>query len=187
MERGELEHINQSATRASRLATQLLALARSEPDAHRVDPVTTIDLNTLVEEHVDEWVRMAAPKSIDIGFELQPAVMTGKVILLRELMRNLVHNALEYSPTNGKVTVRCGSDKVHCSFEVEDNGPGIPAEYREHIFERFYRCPGTSGTGSGLGLAIAKEVTLAHDANIEMSNPLEGLGTVVRVTFPANN
>lgn len=181
----KLQHINQSATRASRLATQLLALARAEPDAHRVDPTATVDLVFLVEEHIDEWVRMAATKNIDLGFELRPAVMAGKAILLRELMRNVVHNALEYSPENGKVTVRCGVDAGHCSFEVEDNGIGIPKEYRDNIFDRFYRCPGTSGTGSGLGLAIAKEVTLAHDASITVNDPLAGTGTIVRVTFPA--
>ena len=183
--REKLEHINQSATRASRLATQLLALARAEPNAHHVDPIATIDLIFLVEEHIDEWVRLAAPKYIDLGFELRPAIMQGKAVLLRELVRNLVHNALEYSPENGKVTVRCGIDGGHCSFEVEDNGAGIPKVYREIIFERFFRCPGTLGTGSGLGLAIAKEVTLAHDASITVNDPPGGTGTIVRVTFPA--
>lgn len=182
--REKLEYINQSATRASRLATQLLALARAEPDAHRVDPNATVDLTFLVEEHIDEWVRMAGQKNIDLGFELHSAVMSGKALLLRELMRNLVHNALEYSPENGKVTVRCGIDTDHYFFEVEDNGAGIPQEYRDHVFDRFYRCPGTSGTGSGLGLAIAKEVTLAHDASITVNDAPGGSGTLVRVAFP---
>ena len=181
-----LEHINQSAARASRLATQLLALARSEPDAHLVDPIIMVDLKTLVEEHVDEWVRMAAPKNIDLGFELRPAITSGKGVLLRELMRNLVHNALEYSPANAKVTLRCGATIGNCFFEVEDSGPGIPAEYREKAFEPFFRLPGTSGTGSGLGLAIAKEVTLAHEADIEISDAPGGQGTLVRVSFPAS-
>lgn len=184
--RQKLEHINQSAARASRLATQLLALARSDPDAHLVDPITTVDLKTLVEEHVDEWVRMAAPKNIDLGFELRPAITSGKAVLLRELMRNLVHNALEYSPANAKVTLGCGATVGSCFFEVEDSGPGIPAEYREKAFERFFRLPGTAGTGSGLGLAIAKEVTLAHEADIEISDAPGGQGTLVRVSFPAN-
>ncbi|MEO5861934.1 MAG: sensor histidine kinase N-terminal domain-containing protein [Burkholderiales bacterium] len=181
-----LEHINQSAARASRLATQLLALARSEPDAHLVDPITTVDLKTLVEEHVDEWVRMAAPKNIDLGFELRAAITNGKAILLRELMRNLVHNALEYSPANAKVTLRCGAIAGNCFFEVEDSGSGIPAEYRQKAFEPFFRLPGTSGTGSGLGLAIAKEVTLAHEGDIEISAAPGGKGALLRVSFPSN-
>ena len=179
-----LEHIDQSAARASRLATQLLALARSEPDAHLIDPITTVNLKTLIEEHVDEWVRMAAPKNIDLGFELSPAITSGKVVLLRELMRNLVHNALEYSPANAKVTLRCGATVGSYFFEVEDSGAGIPAEYREKAFEPFFRLPGTSGTGSGLGLAIAKEVASAHDAKIIIRDVSGGQGTLVRVNFP---
>lgn len=184
--RERLEHINQSASRTSRLATQLLALARSEPDAHVVDPITFVDLKTLVEEHVDEWVRMAALKNIDLGFELKSAGTTGKTVLLREMLRNLVHNALEYSAANGNVTIRCSIVDGHCVFEVEDNGPGIPAELRAKIFERFYRCPGTSGTGSGLGLAIVQEVALAHGARVSVKDSSEGPGTTITVTFPTN-
>ena len=181
--RQRLEQIDHSAARASRLASQLLALARSEPQAHLVDPVADVNLRLLVEEHIDEWVRMPVPKNIDIGFDLKDAIISGKAVLLREMMRNLVHNALEYSPERAKVTVRCGVDDGHCFLEVEDNGRGVEQAYRERVFEPFFRLPGTSGTGSGLGLAIAREVALAHGARIEIRDPASGQGTLVRVMF----
>ena len=179
----QLMHINESASRASRLANQLLALARVAPQAHLVESVEEVDLERLVEEHVDDWVRMAVPKSIDIGFELQTAPVTGEAVLLREMMRNLVHNALEYSPSKAMVTVRCGIANGRSFFEVEDTGPGIPREYRERVFEPFFRLPGTTGVGSGLGLAIARDVALAHGATIEIDSGSTGRGTLVRVRF----
>ena len=184
--RQRLKQINHSAVRASRLASQLLALARSEPQAYLVDPVADVDLRLLVEDHIDEWVRIASPKNIDLGFELKHAIINGRDYLLREMMRNLVHNALEYSPMKAKVTVRCGVDDGHCFLEVEDNGPGMAAAYREKAFEPFFRLPGTPGTGSGLGLAIAREVAMAHGARIEIADPAKGQGTVVRVSFWVN-
>ena len=179
----QLKHINQSASRASRLANQLLALARAAPQSHQVDPFDSVNLEHLVEEHVDEWVHMAGAKNIDIGFELHGATVKGNAVLLREMMRNLVHNALEYSPQEAIVTVRCGSTNGDAFFEVEDTGPGIPYEFREKAFEPFFRLPGTSGVGSGLGLAIARDVALAHGANIGLGSGSTGRGTLVKVGF----
>jgi len=181
----QLEHINQSASRASRLANQLLALARAAPESHRVEPFELANLKRLVEEHVDEWVHMAGAKNIDIGFELRDATVKGNAVLLREMMRNLVHNALEYSPNDAIVTVRCGVADGNPFFEVEDTGPGIPYEYREKAFEPFFRLPGTPGVGSGLGLAIARDVAVAHGANIELGSGSTGRGTLVRVRTDA--
>ena len=142
-----------------------------------------VDLRTLVEQHVDEWVHMARSKDIDIGFELDAAVVDGAPVLLREMMRNLVHNAVEYSPKDATITVRCGKRNDHVYFEVEDSGPGIPLEFREKVFEPFFRLPETSGVGSGLGLAIARDVALAHQARISLESAAEATGTLVRVTF----
>lgn len=181
----QLKHINQSASRASRLANQLLALARAAPQSHQVEPFETVNLEHLVEEHVDEWVHMAGAKNIDIGFELHDAMVKGNAVLLREMMRNLVHNALEYSPKEAIVTVRCGTGNGDWFFEVEDTGPGIPYEFREKAFEPFFRLPGTSGVGSGLGLAIARDVAHAHGANIGLGSGSTGHGTLVQVRFDA--
>ena len=181
----QLEHINQSASRASRLANQLLALARAAPQSHYVEPFEMANLKHLVEEHVDEWVRMAGTKDIDIGFELHDATVMGNAVMLREMMRNIVHNALEYSPEDAIVTVRCGVADSNAFFEVEDTGPGIPFEFREKAFEPFFRLPGTTGVGSGLGLAIARDVAVAHGATIKLGSGSTGRGTLVRVYFDA--
>jgi two-component system sensor histidine kinase TctE len=96
----------------------------------------------------------------------------GHALLLRELIRNLVDNALQYTPAGGTVTVRV----VHDPFgqvvvlQVEDSGPGIPAAEREQVFQPFYRVLGTQVDGSGLGLAIVREIALQHGAEIGLED-----------------
>ncbi len=101
------------------------------------------------------------------------------------MLANLIDNALNYTPAGGRVTARCGVDGAGRAYvEVEDNGPGIPAEERERIFERFYRPAGTSGQGTGLGLAIVKEVAERHGADIVLARAGTEGGTLFRVVFP---
>jgi two-component system sensor histidine kinase TctE len=94
--------------------------------------------------------------------------------MLRELMNNLIDNALRYTPQQGRVTVRVAADEERqlAFFEVEDNGPGIAATERTHVFERFYRILGSNTEGSGLGLSIVREIAQHHDASVDIfSNP----------------
>jgi len=111
---------------------------------------------------------------IDLGFEQpgHPIMISGNPLMLRELLNNLVDNALRYTPPHGCVTVRVRSDEDNAQafLEVEDTGPGIPAADRSHIFERFYRILGSNVEGSGLGLAIVKEIVQQHDATIDIFN-----------------
>ena len=113
--------------------------------------------------------------------------MPGDALLLREALGNLIHNALEYTPPGGRVTVRTGVRERRQPFlEVEDDGPGIPPAEREQVLERFYRVPGTAGTGSGLGLSIVREIAAAHGARIAIGAG-EGTGAAgckVGLTFP---
>jgi two-component system, OmpR family, sensor histidine kinase TctE len=95
-----------------------------------------------------------------------------------------VHNALEYVPAGGHVTVRTGMREGTPFMEVEDDGPGIPAGERARVLERFYRLPGTSGTGSGLGLAIVREIALAHGATIILGAGADERGCRVAIRFP---
>lgn len=181
----KLTRIHDSAARASRLANQLLALARTENEASTHGAATPADLSELARDLVDDWVRNAGKKRIDLGFELSPAVTSVQPVMTRELMGNLVHNALEYTPSGGIITVRTGQCGQRAFFEVEDNGPGIPSPLRERVFDRFYRAPGTNGTGSGLGLAIVKEIAVAHAARIEVSEGQDDRGCRIRVQFGA--
>lgn len=107
-------------------------------------------------------------------------LISGNPILLRELFKNLIDNALKYTPNGGVVTVRLLATE-EAVVEVEDNGPGIPPEEREHVFERFYRVLGNAAMGSGLGLSIVSEIVQMHQAHIEVDAPKQHSGCVMRV------
>lgn len=171
--------------RLGHLTHQLLALARSGPDANIAHEQRPVDLAGLLEASASTWFDRALARQIDLGFETEPARVSGVDWLLREILANLIDNALNYTPAGGRVTARCGVDGAGRAYvEVEDNGPGIPPEERERIFERFYRPSGTLGQGTGLGLAIVKEVAERHGAEIVLARAgVEG-GTVFRVVFP---
>lgn len=109
---------------------------------------------------------------IDLGFE-QPAysiMISGNPMMLRELLSNLIDNALRYTPAGGSVTVRVRSTLELAILEVEDTGPGIPQAERAHVFERFYRILGSNVDGSGLGLAIVREIAQQHGAEVDIFN-----------------
>jgi two-component system sensor histidine kinase TctE len=182
--RAELEYVHSATIRTARLANQLLALARAEPGGYRPAAFAGVDLRQVVEECADEWVHRSLARDVDLGFDLAPAGVAGDAFLLRELLVNLVGNAVEYTQAGGRVTVRTGPADGGAFLEVEDDGPGIPAAEREHVQERFYRLPGTSGTGSGLGLAIVREIALAHGARVEIGEGQGGRGCSVRLIFP---
>ena len=184
--RAELEQVHQATIRTARLANQLLALARAEPGAR--GNAAELDLKTLAESEADAWVHQALARDVDLGFELDWALVQGDSFLLREALANLVHNAIEYSQRGGRATVRTGRRNGQSFLEVEDDGPGIPATERERVLERFYRVPGTPGTGSGLGLAIVREIAAGHGATISITDATAGSsghrGCRVAITFP---
>jgi two-component system sensor histidine kinase TctE len=133
----------------------------------------------------DEWVHRALERDIDLGFELESVRVRGDPVLLREALANLVHNAFEYTPAGGRVTVRVRGGAREVRVEVEDDGPGIPPAERKRVLERFYRAPGTPGSGSGLGLAIVSEIAAAHGARLEIGEGEGGRGCRVALLFPA--
>ena len=182
--RAQLEQVHRATIRTARLANQLLALARAEPGGFRPDAFADVNLRTVVEDAADEWVHRAMVKEIDLGFELSDARLLGDAVLLREALGNLVHNALEYGPSGGRVTIRTGTRNARPYLEVEDDGPGIPPAEREQVLERFYRITGTAGTGSGLGLSIVREIAAAHGAQLEIGSGEQGHGCKVGLTFP---
>jgi two-component system sensor histidine kinase TctE len=167
-QRAQLEQVHRATIRTARLANQLLALARAEPGGFRADAFASVNLRAVVEGVADEWVHRALEKEIDLGFDLADVQVSGDALLLREALANLIHNALEYTPHGGRVTVRTGVRNSAPFLEVEDDGPGIPLAEREQVLERFYRVAGTPGTGSGLGLSIVHEIAVAHGAQISL-------------------
>ncbi|MDR2000140.1 MAG: sensor histidine kinase N-terminal domain-containing protein [Zoogloeaceae bacterium] len=174
----------EGTARASHLVHQLLALARAEPSAALTAPSSRIDLSALAEKIASTHLDAAIAKEIDIGFELTAAPVIGIPWLLQELIANLVDNALIYTQSGGTVTVRTGVRDGQPFLEVEDNGPGIPPELRGKVFDRFFRISGSAGDGCGLGLSIVKEIATRHKGEISLATGKEGVGTIVRVSFP---
>jgi two-component system sensor histidine kinase TctE len=181
----QIGHALAAAQRLSHLANQLLSLAKVTPEAALAQAMTPLDLRDVVESCASSFVSKSDARNIDLGFEVQTAQVTGARWLVRELLSNLMDNALEYTPADGIVTVRCGRNQAGVFLEVEDNGPGIPVAERAKVLDRFYRMAGSPGGGSGLGLAIVKEIATIHRANLEISDARSGKGCLVRVTFPA--
>jgi two-component system sensor histidine kinase TctE len=177
-----LDMIAGETQRTSHLVNQLLTLARAEPgEAASGQPV---NLHEIISRDLRGWVQRAVEKNIDLGFELQDAWVLGEPLLLRELVANLLDNALAYTEAGGSVTVRTGVRDGESVLEVEDNGPGIPESEREKVFERFYRIAATGGEGCGLGLSIVSEIAERHSASVALSVPAEGRGTLARAVFP---
>jgi len=183
--RHALELIAESTDRASHMINQLLMLARAEASHEKLHSVEPLDLDTLVREVSEEWVVRAMAKQIDLGFEDcgRPLLINGVPLLLRELFNNLVDNAIKYTASGGRVTVRARAGRL-AVIEVEDDGIGIPLEEHSSIFERFYRVLGTDAEGSGLGLPIAAEIAELHQATIDLLPGSGGRGSPFRVSFP---
>ncbi|WLI91496.1 sensor histidine kinase [Massilia sp. R2A-15] len=166
-----------------RHTNQLLSLARAEPSRFESKRLERLDLAELVTGSVQHFVEQAAAKGIDLGFELAPARVAGDAFLLRDLVDNLVDNALRYTPAGGVVTVRCGAEAGQGVLVVEDSGPGIAPDRRASVFERFVRLD-ESTSGSGLGLAIVRDVAAAHGATVEIGERAGG-GALFTVRFSA--
>jgi two-component system, OmpR family, sensor kinase len=174
--------------RAIRLVEQMLALARQEPRADA--PRLPVRLDDLARDVVAELVPLADAGHIDLGVSrAESATVTGDVDALRTLLRNLIDNAVRYTPSGGRVDVAVEAptegDGRGARVTVSDNGPGISAEDRARVFDRFYRRAGTQPPGSGLGLAIVRAIVAAHGATITLGDGEGGKGLAVTVSFPA--
>ncbi len=190
-----LDHIASSSQRAAHMVNQLLSMARTE-NAGQALRRQWLDLAAITRDVVRDFVPRAMERRIDLGYEgpetfllaslekgpdadaesasadggHQPARLFGEPVLLGELVRNLVDNALRYTPAGGTVTVRVWCERVPAQvvLQVEDTGPGIAPGERELIFQAFYRNAETDAEGSGLGLAIVREVVLRHGGRVSV-------------------
>jgi two-component system sensor histidine kinase TctE len=143
-----------------------------------------VNLDALVKETCMDWAPKALQREIELSFEgpKQPVYVRGDEVLLRELLGNLLDNAIVYGKERGNIIVKLKNSPTP-SLIVEDDGPGIPDLERDKIFERFYRIPGSSGNGCGLGLAIVKEIADLHKARLELNLVSTAGGTRVTVVF----
>jgi len=191
-----LRQIALSSQRAAHMVNQLLAMARAE-DKEQALRQQDVDLAAVTMETVRDFVPRALDKRIDLGYEGPQggaaAHLVGQPVLIRELVRNLVDNALQYTPAGGTVTARVTPDPFGqvVVLEVEDTGPGIAPAERDLVFQPFYRALGTDVDGSGLGLAIVLEIAKVHEAEVTVADarPRSGPtaaapGALVTVRFP---
>ncbi|HMT58854.1 MAG TPA: sensor histidine kinase N-terminal domain-containing protein, partial [Ottowia sp.] len=179
-----LQQIGHASVRATHTVNQLLALARAEGGSAAAahEPC---DLAQLTIEAVREAVPAALERGTDLGYEgPEPGaphlVRLGNPLLLKEMLRNLVENALHYARTPGTgapvVTVRLRANPPGggLALEVEDNGPGVPPAERELVFQPFYRALGTNVDGTGLGLPIVREIAEQHGASVSLTDAHPG-------------
>jgi two-component system sensor histidine kinase QseC len=184
-----LQGLLASNSRAARLVEQLLSLARSEAAA---DARTTaaVDFEALVQESLAQLVPLAQAAKVELELESEQADgavawIQGHAESLRSLIDNIVGNAIKYSPASGTVRVRLFCGPYEARLSVADEGPGIPVEMRQRVFDRFYRAADQSHSGSGLGLAIAKAVAESHGGALALFDGVDARGLRVLLTLPA--
>lgn len=170
-----------------RMTNQMLTLARAEPANGMIQEFSRLDFGELACEVAGELAPLALKKNIDLSFDgtARPSEVDGNPTMLREMVSNLVDNALRYTQRDGRVALSVLSDDHWVSFQVADDGPGIPVAERDKVFQRFYRILGQGDAeGSGLGLAIVREICRAHHGDITLGSPEVGSGLNVLIKLP---
>ena len=183
-----------SVERATRLVNQLLALARLDPQAQETALALALalvpgELAQLLAQQTPQWQALAAPYRLSLAVNLAPAPCALHADSLQMLLRNLVDNALRYTPAPGAVEISCGVEGGRSYVRVADTGPGIAEDMHERAFERFVRLgqveSATQLPGSGLGLSIVRRIAERHGAAIVLGAGLQGRGLAVTLVFPA--
>ncbi|MBV9575740.1 MAG: two-component sensor histidine kinase, partial [Gammaproteobacteria bacterium] len=180
-----LEKVIESVNRSSHVVAQLLTLSRLGEEETLTD-IKPLDLHKLATEIIAYLAPQALEKNIEIELAPSPLkpIVRGNDTAIGILIRNIVDNAIRYTPAQGEVKVSIIDQDTQIIFRVTDTGTGIPPDLRERVFERFYRILGTKASGSGLGLAIVSQIAHLHHASVNLSTPANGLGLQFDVAFP---
>lgn len=179
--RHAIEQVVEGTDRATHLVEQLLTLARLDPEVARATH-QPLDLRAVAADILSALAPAAVAKRIELSLtEGSPVMLHGDAAMLGVLLRNLVDNAVRYTPEGGTVSVAVNSEHGRAVLEVCDTGPGILPEERGRVLERFYRGLGTGQSGSGLGLSIVKRIAQLHDAELYLGEGAGGKGLRVRV------
>jgi two-component system, OmpR family, sensor histidine kinase QseC len=178
-----LDNVIAGCDRAAHLIEQLLTLARLEPEGFHASR-EPCDLREIARLAVTDVVPAALAKNIEVELASGPTItVPGEARLLRILLHNLLDNAVRYSPSNTTIRVRVDQRDGRVFMTVSDEGPGVAAEERSRLGQRFHRLLGTQATGSGLGLSIAKRIAQIHGATIDFAETSPGIGLAVAVSF----
>jgi len=178
-----LLRLQTSVDRSARLAQQMLAMARAD-SSRQPGNALPVDLRDIAAQAAEDWVHSAMAAGMDLGFELQSAPTRGHAFMLRELLENLVHNAISYAGSGARITVRSYLQGRSAVLEVEDTGPGVPEADRAQMLQRFQRGSQARGNGSGLGLAIARDIAIRHGGCLSLLTGSSGQGLLVRLELP---
>jgi two-component system sensor histidine kinase TctE len=184
-EKDEAIHsIRESVQHGTRVVNQLLMLSVAESGGAAIE-TRDVDLVRIVHDALEQCAAAAQAKRIDLGFEHHGEATTirGVPSMMRELVANLLDNAVRYTPAGGTVTAKVAFAPGEAELLIEDSGPGIPSSEREHVFERFYRLHHDASDGCGLGLAIVREIAAACGAEVTLGDGPGGRGLSATVRF----
>lgn len=179
-----LDQLDVGMDRLNKLVGGLLSLAKAEPSANRSTDMITVDVNSIAGDITKALATEADAKNVKlelIGSSESPKIQ-GDPNRLQDLVSNLIDNAIAYAPRESTVRVLVDCRQQQVRLVIEDDGPGIPPDERDKVFERFYRVLGSGVEGSGLGLSIVKEIAIMHDATVAIEG-IEPTGTRFIVTF----
>lgn len=181
-----LQNLIAGVDRSTHIVQQLLTMSRLVPEATTINDSNEVNLAKIACEVIAILAPSAIEKQIDIAFDCEKSsvFIRGNSTALGILIRNLVDNAIRYTPENGTVTVKILENKNTVILSVIDNGQGIPNELRERVFERFFRVLGNKSPGSGLGLAIVSQIAALHHASVQLNTPANGKGLQFDILFP---
>lgn len=185
--RDALVHVERLSAGAARAAGQLLALARAQTANEGEQPDAVVDLARLARDCIAERVPEALAAHVDLGYEgpSRGATIAGDAVMLREVLVNLIDNAMNYAGERGTVTVEVTPEAHALTLAVEDSGPGVAEEWWPRLGERFFRPPGSRREGSGLGLAIVRRIAKRHGATVTFDRGRDALGLRVALHFGA--
>lgn len=183
-QRKAIENVIISINRSIHVIQQLLTLSRLDHE-DKLNDVSSVHLESICAELIAFMYPQALEKNIEIELsnECPNSIVSGNEAALGILLRNLLDNAIRYTPKNARIDVKIIEHSNNILLQIIDNGPGIPDEYRDKVFDRFFRVLGTKQTGSGLGLAIVKQITDLHKAKIHLQTSEAGQGLTVTVFF----
>ncbi len=173
-----------SVDRATRLVEQLMTLARLDPQYEANHALEKRDLSVLLAAQLPVLREQAGKQQLQLDATLEPALCLVHQASFLILLRNLIDNALRYTPAGGRVHLSCQIRQQQVCLSIADSGPGIPVEMRMRVFDRFFRLSDAGKSGSGLGLSIAKRIAEAHHATIELADGIDGAGLAVQICFP---
>lgn len=180
-----LNKVMSGVERSTHVVQQLLTLSRLVPGS-TLDNQSSVNVIAIAKEIIGELIPIALEKDIEISLntEKDSVELVANGITIGILLRNLIDNAIRYTPDTGKVDIDIIEDDKQVTLQVTDNGPGIPPKLRARVFERFFRVLGTKAPGSGLGLAIVQQIAGLHNGQVKLDSPLEGTGLQISVVIP---